>query len=106
MNKTTTIRARIEPSLKNEVERILSHLGLTVSETIHMFYRQIKLRRGLPFEVALRPHFNLSNATLEEIEERYKDRIPNKTTIKTLNESMKKSKKFKTPEALYKDLGI
>jgi len=53
MSKTATIRARIEPSLKNEVEDILSQLGLTASETVQLLYRQIKLQRGLPFEVRI-----------------------------------------------------
>ena len=51
MGKTTTIRARIEPDLKNEVDSILTQLGLTASETIHLLYRQIKMRQGLPFDV-------------------------------------------------------
>ena len=51
MSKTASIRARIEPELKTEVENILSELGLTVSETVHLLYRQIKLQRGLPFDV-------------------------------------------------------
>ena len=42
MNKTATIRTRIEPSLKREVEAILAQLGLTASETVHLLYRQIK----------------------------------------------------------------
>jgi len=50
MSKTATIRARVEPGLKSEVEDILGHLGLTASETVHLLYRQIKLQRGLPFE--------------------------------------------------------
>ena len=53
MSKTATIRARIEPSLKSEVEDILSQLGLTASETVQLLYRQIKLQRGLPFEVRI-----------------------------------------------------
>ena len=65
MGKTTTIRARIEPALKTEVDSILSDLGLTASETIHLLYRQIKLQRGLPFAV----------------------KIPNALTAKTLRDS-------------------
>jgi DNA-damage-inducible protein J len=53
MIKTATIRARVEPALKNEVEEILSALGLTASEAIHILYRQIKLQRGLPFDVRI-----------------------------------------------------
>jgi DNA-damage-inducible protein J len=53
MSKTANIRARVEPELKTEVENILSDLGLTVSETVHLLYRQIKLQRGLPFDVRI-----------------------------------------------------
>ena len=86
MHKTGVIRARMEPSLKDEVESILSSLGLTVSETIHLLYRQIKLRRGLPFEVT----------------------IPNRLTAKTLTQSKagKNVKKFNSKADLYKDLGL
>ena len=53
MSKTATIRTRIEPSLKSEVEDILAQLGLTASETVQLLYRQIKLQRGLPFDVRM-----------------------------------------------------
>jgi DNA-damage-inducible protein J len=86
MSKTATIRARIDPSLKIEVENILSHLGLTTSETIHLLYRQIKLRHGLPFAVA----------------------IPNELTAKTMRESKagKNVKHFKSKKELFADLGM
>lgn len=53
MNKTAMIRARTEPMLKQEVERIFKELGLTVTEAINLFFRQIKLRKGLPFDVSI-----------------------------------------------------
>jgi DNA-damage-inducible protein J len=86
MSKTATIRARIEPRLKSEVEDILSELGLTASETILLLYRQIRLRQGLPFEVA----------------------IPNKLTARTLRDSRagKNVKRFRTKKELYADLGL
>lgn len=86
MSKTTTIRARIEPELKTEVEAILSKLGLTSSEAIQLLYRQIKLRRGLPFEVA----------------------IPNALTAKVLADSKagRNVKHFATVEEFYADLGM
>ncbi len=86
MSKTTTIRARIEPDLKSEVDSILNQLGLTASETIHLLYRQIKIRQGLPFDV----------------------RIPNKLTAKTLKMSKagKNVKRFSSKKALYADLGL
>lgn len=86
MSRTTMIRARVEPSLKEEVERILHRLGLTASEVIHLLYRQIKLRRGLPFNVCL----------------------PNRLTLKTLADSRrgKKVRHFASKEELYDDLGL
>ena len=62
MSKTANIRARVEPELKTEVENILSDLGLTVSETVHLLYRQIKLQRGLPFDVRIPNTLNASKA--------------------------------------------
>jgi DNA-damage-inducible protein J len=53
MAKTETIRARVEPELKQEAEAVLKALGLNASEAITMFYRQVALRRALPFEVKL-----------------------------------------------------
>jgi DNA-damage-inducible protein J len=53
MAKTETIRARVEPELKEEDEAVLKALGLNASEAITLFYRQVALRGGLPFEVKL-----------------------------------------------------
>ena len=86
MNKTATIRMRIEPNLKSEVEGILAELGLSASETVQLLYRQIKLQRGLPFDV----------------------RIPNALTARTLNASKagKQVKRFGSKKELYADLGL
>jgi DNA-damage-inducible protein J len=48
-----TIRARVEPELKRDAEAVLKALGLNASEAITLFYRQVALRRGLPFEIKL-----------------------------------------------------
>lgn len=49
--KTATVRARIEPELKIEVENVLSELGLSMSEAIELYMRQIKLNHGIPFMI-------------------------------------------------------
>ena len=64
MSKTETIRARIEPELKNNAETVLAALGLSVTEALTLFYKQITLQQGLPFDV----------------------KIPNDVTIKTLTQ--------------------
>jgi DNA-damage-inducible protein J len=53
MTKAATVRARLEPGLKNDAEHILHDLGMTATQAISVFYKQILLRRGLPFEVAI-----------------------------------------------------
>ena len=53
MNKAATVRARIEPRLKADVERLLGRLGMSTTEAINLFYCQIRLRRGLPFPVEI-----------------------------------------------------
>lgn len=51
--KTTMIHARIEPDLKHEVEAILKQLGLNTTQAVTLFFQQVRLRKGLPFEVKL-----------------------------------------------------
>ncbi len=51
MSKTATVRARIEPELKKNVENIFEQLGLSTTEAINLFYKQVELHHGLPFEV-------------------------------------------------------
>lgn len=65
MAKSAIIRARIEPELKAEVETIFSELGLSITEAITLFYHQVKLAKGLPFEI----------------------RIPNQTTLQTFQDT-------------------
>ena len=51
MSKTTSLCVRLEPSVKQQAEQVLSQLGLSASAAVDMFYRQIILNRGLPFVV-------------------------------------------------------
>ena len=64
MRKAATINARIEPNLKEQAETILHGVGLSSAEAIRIFYTQICLNKGLPFEVKLP-----SDKTLEAINE-------------------------------------
>lgn len=55
MANTSALYARMDTSLKNSAEDILAKLGITPSSAIQMFYSQIILHRGLPFEAKLPP---------------------------------------------------
>jgi DNA-damage-inducible protein J len=79
--KTSAVHARIEPQTKERVEEILRNLGLTPTEAIHIFYKQISLRGGLPFSVV----------------------IPNKLTVSTLEKSRRDEdvQDFESLEAMF-----
>ena len=85
MSKTAMIRARMEPGLKEEAEHVLAEVGLTPTEAIRLFYRQVSLQGGLPFEV----------------------RVPNAATRAAVAEarSGKKLKTFKSASALLRAAG-
>ena len=53
MPKTEMIRARVEPDLKHEAEEVFAALGLSATEAITLFYKQVSLHHGLPFEVKI-----------------------------------------------------
>ncbi len=59
------IRARVEPDLKRQAEELFSELGLSATEAITLFYKQVTVHRGLPFDV----------------------RMPNAETIKALQQA-------------------
>jgi len=65
MAKTAMITTRVEPDLKNDVEKVLKTLGISTTEAINLFLSQVRLRKGLPFDV----------------------KIPNKTTLKAMKEA-------------------
>ncbi|MEL7144128.1 MAG: type II toxin-antitoxin system RelB/DinJ family antitoxin [Cyanobacteria bacterium J06643_4] len=86
MAKEATVRARIDSGLKAEVENLFEALGLSTTEAITLFYHQVKLRKGLPFEVA----------------------IPNELTQQVFEETDAGENlvAFETADAMFKDLGI
>lgn len=51
--KTTMIHARIDPRLKESAERVFSKLGISTTEAIRLFLKQVELHKGLPFPIAI-----------------------------------------------------
>ena len=68
MSKTANLYVRIEPELKENAEQILSALGIPASNAINMFYKQIILQKGLPFDVKLPADAVLNYNSLSEQE--------------------------------------
>ena len=66
--KSANLYARIEPEVKEQAESILSALGIPASNAINMFYKQIILNRGIPFEVKIPAARPVNAAKLSETE--------------------------------------
>ena len=83
--KTAIINARIKPELKADVEAILSQLGITTTQAITMFFEQVKMNKGIPFEL------KIPNAeTLEAMEDARANRNMESITIDALKEQLTK----------------
>lgn len=66
--KSANLYARIEPEVKEQAESILSALGIPASDAINMFYKQIILQRGLPFDVKIPSSRPVDMSSLSETE--------------------------------------
>ncbi len=84
--KSETIRARVEPKLKKAAEAIFNKLGLSTTDAITLFYKQVEMQEGLPFDV----------------------KVLNEETRKALREVRMKQglKKHKSLEDFKKSLGL
>ena len=51
--KAAKVQARIQEDLKVSAEEILSQLGVSPTDAITMFYHQIVLHHGIPFNLVL-----------------------------------------------------
>lgn len=75
MMKASSVNVRIEPELKHDAEAILHEIGLSSADAVRILYRQICLRKGLPFEVKLPSA--ISQTAIDELElgkgHKYKD---------------------------------
>ena len=66
--KSANLYARIEPEVKEQAESILSALGIPASNAINVFYKQIILQRGLPFDVKIPSSSPVDMSSLSETE--------------------------------------
>jgi DNA-damage-inducible protein J len=82
MAKSATVRARVEPALKEEADAILQELGLSASDLISMTLKQLVMRKGIPFDV----------------------RIPNAETIEAITEPVKGLKRYASSDDMMSDI--
>ncbi len=86
MAKTAMITTRVDPDLKADAEKVLGKLGISTAEAINLFLSQVRLRKGLPFDV----------------------KIPNKTTLKAMRdaEEGRNLTECEDAEDMFRKLGI
>jgi len=77
----TTVRARVDTTLKKETEKIFEEIGVSTSQAIVMFLKAVKRERGIPFEL----------------------KIPNDTTLKAMQEARENIGETVTYEAFVKE---
>ena len=63
--KTQMMHTRIDPDLKKKAEAIFHTIGINTADAIRMFFAQVTLNQGIPFDV----------------------KIPNKETLKAMEDS-------------------
>jgi DNA-damage-inducible protein J len=51
MSHSAVIHARIDQATKTATEKVLDTLGMTPTEAIRLFYRQIAIRKSFPLEL-------------------------------------------------------
>lgn len=86
MVKEAVISARVDPELKTNVEQVFRALGLTTTQAITLFFKQVEFWNGLPFEV----------------------KIPNQDTVQALEEARARQSlvTFNSLDDLLSDLEI
>lgn len=93
-NKTALVQSKVDPVVKEHVKEILNALGLSTSQAINMFLKQIIIQNGLPFEVKV-PE-TLSQEEVREISRSYKVIKEGKfTEVKNKSELKKHLSKLK-----------
>ncbi len=81
---STTVQLRIDKQTKNQAQKTFKVLGISMSEAVKLFLRQVALHKGIPFDI----------------------RIPNELTDKTLRKSENGKNLHRTSniEQLFKEL--
>jgi DNA-damage-inducible protein J len=82
---TTMVHVRLDEKVKERAAKNLSAMGMSVSDAVRILLVRVAAEKALPFEI----------------------KVPNATTQKAMAAADRgKGKRFKSPRALFKDLGI
>ena len=62
--KSEVVHARVQSEIKIDSEKILNTIGITVSQAIDLFLRQVVLKKGLPFKLDSQKSVSTKNEKL------------------------------------------
>jgi len=79
--KTTDVRCRIDEELKARATEILNACGLSLSDAMRLFLRQVVTTQGLPFEV----------------------RVPSKKTARAMKQARQIRRQFDSIDEMLRD---
>lgn len=68
MAKSSNLYVRIEPDVKEQAEKVFEGLGISMSNAVGLFLKQVVINQGIPFELKLAPVKFRSVNTLSEAE--------------------------------------
>ena len=63
--KNEVVHARVQSNVKNDSETILNRIGISISQAIDLFLRQVVLKKGIPFE--LNENENKEKSQIEQL---------------------------------------
>jgi DNA-damage-inducible protein J len=85
MATTAMVHVRVDEKVKADATKTLAAMGMSISDAVRMLLVRVAAEKALPFEV----------------------KIPNATTVKAMQDADRGAgKRFKTADAVFKDLGI
>lgn len=62
MAKTANVFVRVNPTIKEEAEKVLEGLGVSLSTAIEMYLRQIAIQERIPFDLTLNKQIMVSKS--------------------------------------------
>ena len=68
MAKSSNLYVRIEPDVKEQAEKVFDGLGISMSNAVGLFLKQVVINQAIPFELKLAPVKIKSVDTLTEVE--------------------------------------
>jgi len=82
---TTMVHIRVDEKVKRRAAKTLAAMGISVSDAVRMLLVRVAAERALPFDV----------------------KVPNQTTLKAIQAADRgEGRRYKSPDALLKDLDI